>query len=70
MLDRALPVEQIVTRAPIADIVLSPEDTLTRLQRKLADYEAMGIPQIWIVDPATGISSDSRAVGERKHALF
>ena len=24
------------------------------MMRKLADYSAMGIPQIWVVDPATG----------------
>src|SRR5450432_1181784 len=61
ILDRASPVEQIVTKPPIAVFeVLSPEDTalspdmVTRLHRKLDDYAAMGIPQIWIVDPATG----------------
>jgi Uma2 family endonuclease len=24
------------------------------MMRKFADYSAMGIPQIWVVDPATG----------------
>lgn len=53
VLDRALPREQIITRAPLAVFeILSPEDTEGRLQRKLADYAAMGIPQVWIVDPA------------------
>ena len=55
ILDRDLPIEQIVTRAPLAVFeVLSPEDTVKRLQRKLDDYAVMGIPQIWIVDPETG----------------
>jgi Uma2 family endonuclease len=55
ILDRARPVEQVITQAPIAVFeVLSPEDTVSRLQRKLDDYAAMGVPQIWIVDPATG----------------
>jgi Uma2 family endonuclease len=31
--------------------VLSPEDSLQRLKRKLEDYRAMGIPQIWVIDP-------------------
>jgi Uma2 family endonuclease len=34
--------------------VLSPEDRITRMMRKLADYSAMGIPQIWVVDPENG----------------
>lgn len=56
VLDRAQPVEQIVTHAPLAVFeVLSPEDTVQRLNRKLADYAAMGIPQIWVVDPENGV---------------
>ncbi len=44
MLDRSLPVEQIITRPPIAVFeILSPEDTLNRMLTKLADYERMGI---------------------------
>ena len=56
VLDRKCPLEQIVTYPPIAVFeVLSPEDTVRRMQRKLGDYAAMGIPQIWIVDPETGL---------------
>lgn len=56
VLDRAQPVEQIVTHAPLAVFeVLSPEDTVKRLIRKLADYAAMEIPQIWVVDPDSGV---------------
>lgn len=52
VLDRSQPIEQIITRPPIAVFeVLSPEDTHSRLMRKLGDYAAMGIPQIWVVDP-------------------
>ncbi|HKO10917.1 MAG TPA: Uma2 family endonuclease [Acidobacteriaceae bacterium] len=55
VLDRAQPREQIVTHAPLAVFeILSPEDTVKRLNRKLADYAAMGIPQIWVVDPESG----------------
>ncbi|HVW77345.1 MAG TPA: Uma2 family endonuclease [Alloacidobacterium sp.] len=47
--------EQIITHAPIAVFeVLSPEDTVKRLKHKLEDYAAMGIPQIWVVDPEDG----------------
>lgn len=49
------PMEQIITIPPIAVFeVLSPSDTITKTLRKLADYSSMGIPQILIVDPATG----------------
>lgn len=52
VLDRNQPIEQIITHAPVAVFeILSPEDRHSRLMRKLADYEAMGIPQIWVIDP-------------------
>ena len=55
ILDASAPVEQITTHAPVAVFeVLSPEDTVKRLKHKLEDYAAMGIPQIWVVDPEDG----------------
>ena len=33
---------------------MSPEDTLQRLKQKLEDYRVMGIPEIWVIDPADG----------------
>jgi Uma2 family endonuclease len=52
VLDRNLSVEQIITRPPIAVVeILSPEDVLTRMMTKLADYEAMGIQTILVLDP-------------------
>jgi Uma2 family endonuclease len=52
ILDRNLPIEQIVTHAPIAVFeVLSPEDSINRMMTKLADYERMGIKTILILDP-------------------
>lgn len=54
ILDRDQSREQIITRAPLAVFeILSPEDTIQRSLRKLADYEAMGIEQIWLIDPGT-----------------
>ena len=56
ILDRDQPTEQIITHPPVAVFeVLSPEDTVRRLMRKLNDYHAMGIPEIWVVDPETQI---------------
>jgi Uma2 family endonuclease len=52
VVDRDRPVEQIITHPPIAAFeVLSPEDTLQRLKRRLEDYRAMGILEIWVIDP-------------------
>jgi Uma2 family endonuclease len=52
VLDRSRPIEQIITRAPLAVFeVLSPEDRLQRLKRKLEDYRTMGIAEIWVIDP-------------------
>jgi Uma2 family endonuclease len=50
--DRSLPVEQVITRPPIAVFeILSPEDTVSRMMTKLGDYERMGIRTILILDP-------------------
>jgi Uma2 family endonuclease len=57
VLHRDRPIEQIVTQAPLAIFeVLSPEDSLQRLKRKLEDYSTMGIPEIWVIDPQDGAS--------------
>lgn len=51
VLDRALPVEQILTTPPVAVFeILSPEDRMPRALRKLGDYEAMGVPNIFVID--------------------
>lgn len=79
VLDRALPIEQIVTRAPLAVFeILSPEDTMQRALHKLADYDTMGIAHIWVIDPTEPAfyryaqgrlerTTDFGAPGERIH---
>jgi Uma2 family endonuclease len=58
VLDRSLPIEQIITHPPVAVFeILSPEDGMTRVMRKLDDYAAMGIQHIWLIDPALHRSS-------------
>jgi Uma2 family endonuclease len=58
VLDRSLPIEQIITHPPIAVFeILSPEDSMTRVMRKLDDYAAMGIQHIWLIDPVLHRSS-------------
>jgi Uma2 family endonuclease len=55
LLDRSQPIEQLITIAPLAVFeVLSPEDRVQRLNRKLEDYKRMDIPQIWVIDPQDG----------------
>src|SRR5271165_250044 len=52
ILSREAPREQIVTNPPLAVFeILSPEDSMTRMLEKLADYEGMGIRAIWVVEP-------------------
>src|SRR5260370_37786813 len=49
-----MPVEQVLTKPPLACIeILSPEDTMRRMQERIADYRQLGIANIWILDPAT-----------------
>ncbi len=45
-------VENILTEPPLLCIeILSPEDTLSRMQSRFDDYLAMGVENIWLVDP-------------------
>ena len=56
--DRDNPIEQILTRPPIAVFeVLSPEDRISRILAKLKEYEQMGIPTIMLIDPQDGTIS-------------
>jgi Uma2 family endonuclease len=50
----AAPREQIIQTPPVAIIeILSPEDRVSRYSERLEDYRAMGVKNIWVVDPAT-----------------
>ncbi len=50
--DSALPDEPIATAPPLIAIeILSPEDRLSRLVVRLADFEAMGVAAIYLIDP-------------------
>jgi Uma2 family endonuclease len=55
VLDRSAPYEQVPTTPPLAVFeVLSPEDRLSRVRERLADYSAMGVREIWLIDPVSG----------------
>jgi Uma2 family endonuclease len=48
------PGEQILTNPPFLCIeILSPEDRMSRIEERIDDYLAMGIPFVWLLDPAT-----------------
>jgi Uma2 family endonuclease len=52
VLSAAYPKEQIITRAPLICIeVLSPEDSLRKVQERICDYASFGVPNIWVFDP-------------------
>ncbi len=52
LLSRNAPREQIITHPPVAVFeILSPEDSMTRMLEKLADYERMSIGAIWLIEP-------------------
>lgn len=46
------PDEQVFTQPPFLCIeVLSPEDSLPKLQDRVRDYRNMGVPNVWIIEP-------------------
>ena len=66
VLDRDLPVEQIITVPPIAVFeILSPEDTMSRILVKLGGYGQMGISNIFVVEPRAAINAYLKGCLER-----
>ncbi len=52
--DRDNPIEQVLTLPPIAVFeVMSPEDRVPRMMKKLREYAAMGIPTVMLIEPET-----------------
>ncbi len=46
------PREKVIRTPPLICIeILSPEDRIPRAKLVLADYFAMGVPNIWLIDP-------------------
>lgn len=49
---RGKPDEQILTRPPLLCIeILSPEDTISKMNARIQDYLEFGVPTVWLVDP-------------------
>lgn len=64
VLRRSDPFEQVITKAPLLCIeVLSSDDSLPKLKQRVDDYAAMGVENIWIVDPWTRTAYYASAKG-------
>ncbi|MDQ2925893.1 MAG: Uma2 family endonuclease [Acidobacteriota bacterium] len=58
------PHEEVTATPPLICIeVMSPEDRLSRAKLVLADYFAMGVPNIWLIDPIRRIAYIYNASG-------
>lgn len=50
---RGKPDEQILTNPPLVCVeILSPEDTVSRVNQRVQEYLEFGVPVVWVVDPA------------------
>ena len=53
VITRGKPDEQILTSTPVVCIeILSPEDRLSRVNMRVQEYLSVGVPVVWVVDPA------------------
>lgn len=58
------PFDRYLTRPPlIAFEILSPEDSLRRMEEKAVQYRAFGIENIWIIDPESRLVYSGTANG-------
>ena len=49
---RGKPDEQILTKPPLLCVeILSPEDTISRVNARVQDYLEFGVPAVWVIDP-------------------
>lgn len=61
--------EQVFSKPPFICIeILSPDDRMTRMEEKVDDYLAMGVPYVWILDPDTKRTWEiTKALGWREN---
>jgi Uma2 family endonuclease len=63
----AEPTEQVFTKPPALCIeILSPEDTMTRMQERIDDHLKFGVPHVWVLDPRLKRAYDFTASGMRE----
>ncbi len=52
LVGKGAPYEEVLRTAPVLCIeIMSPEDRLSRVLNVLQDYRAMGVQDIWLIDP-------------------
>lgn len=52
---RSDPADNVVQKAPLLCIeILSPEDRMSRILERFADYSQMGVENLWLIDPLSG----------------
>ena len=48
------PGQRVPSKPPFVCIeILSPEDRMSRVETRINDYLAMGVPYVWVLDPET-----------------
>jgi Uma2 family endonuclease len=66
VIDRDPPVEQVPSRPPLLCIeVRSPEDRWKRVEIRIEDFLAMGVPCVWVFDPTERKVYEYTPVGRR-----
>jgi Uma2 family endonuclease len=51
---RDVPIEQVFTKPQLIAIeILSPEDRHSRIEERMNNFRDFGVPNLWVVDPAT-----------------
>ena len=61
------PEEEVPTKPPFICIeVLSPEDRMSRVEKRLQDFLKMGVPYVWVLDPRTKQAFVATADGLRE----
>jgi Uma2 family endonuclease len=57
--------EKILTAPPFLCVeILSPEDRMSRVQDRIDDYFAMGVQNVWVIDPARRCAYYATATGD------
>ena len=62
--------EQVLTNPPFLCVeVLSPEDRMSRVQDRIDDYFAMGVPNVWVVDPVRRSAYEAAPTGDLRRVI-
>jgi Uma2 family endonuclease len=69
----AAPREQVICYPPLLCIeIVSPRDTISAMRERVRDFLDMGVPQVWLVDPATRtviVCNDIQMIDKREGRL-